>query len=457
MGGWRRAVRGVALAAMGLAVAGCTALAGPARIENYPADRGADLAFPGLLNSPDGPVQRRFIFQIHGINTHERTWGESLLSQIPPQGYRRAPPGPWQKAMLSTPKRLTDHPLPCDNDNPTCTFASFGEYQKQVFTRSNPNEEVVVFTYFWGGDLWSITRPYLQPDLDANTNFSFPSTAKSLINAGIKAHVVDTGLSDAAGYLSGLGDLEREGVESALCAMFADWVATEAARNVKPGRGCLERIYALPKLSPIDDRVEFDFLSHSLGSRMLFDVLSDRGAGVSSDNALGARTAIANRTRTFFMAANQLPLLAVAGMSVVDGSKPEGVPATAQGYVADPKNLNARALTASSKSFFNLRKTGNDYVNKTQLTQRLTVVAFQDPDDLLGFRASDGIADVSDLRFVDVLHRNAAQIAFVLASPQDAHDHELVEPNSRQMILCGADVAPGGKLTARRCPNGPKP
>jgi hypothetical protein len=448
MGGWREAVRGLALVAIGLAIAGCTAMAGPAKIENY--NGPADLAFPGLLNAADGPVQRRFIFQIHGINTHERDWGESLLSQIPPRGYKRAPPGAWMPAMLSTPKKLIDHPLPCD-DHPNCTYASFGQYQKQVFTRSNPNEEVVVFTYFWGGDLWSITRPYLQPDIDANTNVSFPSTKKSTINAGIKANVVDTGLSDAAGYLSDLGEMEREGVESALCAMFADWVATDAARNVRPGHGCLERIYALK--SPVNDRVEFDFLSHSLGSRMLFDVLSDRGPGASSEDAMGARTALANRTRTFFMAANQLPLLAVAGMSLGDPATSDQVSVNA----TDAKNLTARTLTAPSKSFFNLRKTGNDYVNKTPRTSKLAVVAFQDPDDLLGFKATDGIVDVSDLRFVDVLHRNANQYLFLLAWPQDAHDHELVQPNSRQMILCGADVAAGGKLTARRCPNGPKP
>ena len=170
---------------------------------------------------------------------------------------------------------------------------------------------------------------------------------------------------------------------------------------------------------------------------------------------IAPRTAIANRTRTFFKAANQLPLLAVAGMSVSDPATPYLVAPNA----ADPSHITARALTAQTYGFLNLRKTNNDYAYKTVPTRKLTVIAFQDPDDLLGFRASDGVTQDSDhdFKIVDVLHRNTPQIAFSLAWPQNAHDHEMVDLNSRRMILCGADAAASGKLRANRCPDGPQP
>ena len=83
----------------------------------------------------------------------------------------------------------------------------------------------------------------------------------------------------------------------------------------------------------------------------------------------------------------------------------------------------------------------------------LTVIAFQDPDDLLGFKASDAVLGAHDdsVTFVDVLHRNTPQWAFLFAMPELAHDHELEEPHSLQMILCGADAGPDGWLKPRNC------
>ena len=55
------------------------------------------------------------------------------------------------------------------------------------------------------------------------------------------------------------------------------------------------------------------------------------------------------------------------------------------------------------------------------------------------------------MTFVDVLHRNMLQWAFLFAMPELAHDHELQEPNSLKMILCGADAGPDGWLKPRDC------
>ena len=446
------------LAAAG--VAACTSPAGPARIDNY--NRPAGPAFPGLLPAPDSHVARRFIFQVHGIHTENEDWGNSLLDKIPAYGYVHRGKGPWSPARLAEPRRLIGQALPCTG-NPTCTFPAFGKYKKDVFTSTTANEEIVVFTYFWRGDLWSVTGPYLQPDIQSNaTKGLFPSTRKSLINAAIKGGLVDNGLSDAAGYLSGVGELEREGLESALCAMFADAIATEAARRVPPGEGCLASLYQFDNAMP--DQIEFNFLSHSLGSRMLYDVLSGEDAQTKAPraaDAVGARRTIANHTRTFFMAANQLPLLAVASINVDRpgaGLAPSPPGAGVAPPVADATHPTALSLTRRAQGFFNLRAASPDARHPGAPKTELTVVAFQDPDDLLGYKASDGVTPdpAHAITFVDVVHRNTSQWLFLLASPLSAHDNELNEPHSRQMILCGARADSGGKLTANRCAGEPK-
>jgi hypothetical protein len=450
MGGWRRAARGLALAATGLAMAGCTALAGSARIQNYSGPAGP--AFTGLLQPAGADVKRRFIFQIHGIKTPDPDWGESLLKHIPDYGYeRRTKTDLWVPARLSASKVLNGHPAPCGDDNPTCVFDHFGQYKKDVFVNGSAGEEVVVYTYFWRGDLWTITGPYLEADIKDNETHGL-SSRKSVINAAIKSALLDNGLSDAAGYVSDVGDMEREGIETAICAMYADAIATQAARDIvtsAPGTGCLAKLYDLHTV--FFDKVEFNFLSHSLGSRMLYDVLSadlPKGGGARSSAAIEARRVLADRTRTFFMAANQLPLLAVAGMSVVPGAPPAHV------STAAARNPNALALTATPNAFFNLRSVGPDRAHpKSAPTQELSVVAFQDPDDILGYKASDGVLPDPErrLKFVDVLHRNTNQYLFLLASPVEAHDNELNEPHSLKMILCGAATDTAGRLSPAAC------
>jgi hypothetical protein len=86
----------------------------------------------------------------------------------------------------------------------------------------------------------------------------------------------------------------------------------------------------------------------------------------------------------------------------------------------------------------------------------LVVVAFQDPDDLLGFKASDAVMGdtnpkINNVRFVDVLHRNTDQWLYLFSNPLKAHDNELSEPNSLKMILCGAQADASGNLTANAC------
>jgi hypothetical protein len=429
--------------ALSACLSACTALPGPARDENAPAARG--VAFEGLISADPGRPRTRYIFQIHGINAPSFSWGQALLNAISASGYDLEPKQgqDWTPAQLAASRTVKGRDLVCDPPHADCRFDAFGKYRKDVFVDRAAGDRIVVFSYSWHDDLWSITGHYVKPDIQDNT-LSGPTTARSLANAYVKVKVIDQGFSDAVGYLSRLGGLEREGIETTICAMLADAAGVQTAPH---GEDCLT------SFTPADigklDAAEFDFLSHSLGSRMIYDVLS--GVAPESGKARGGeqlavRTALRRRTHMLIMAANQMPLLAATEFRVEPS--PEAKPNTPPGGEAPAPerplgfiNLNAPASGGVAPAY------------AAGPTLHLTVIAFQDPDDLLGFKASDAVLGSHDdsVTFVDVLHRNTSQWAFLFAMPELAHDHELEEPNSLKMILCGADVGPDGRLQAREC------
>jgi hypothetical protein len=254
-----------------------------------------------------------------------------------------------------------------------------------------------------------------------------------------------------------MGQLVREGVETTLCDMVADAVGTDAAKQVAQGSGCLTRLSrdvggAYPK------DVEFNFLSYSLGSRMLFDVLNPptgaRAAQQRQDaEALGgpgapaiadptaSRRFVATRVRTFFMAANQLPLLAIGSVSV-DDSEPAGGPHA------------AAAAPPTPATFLDLRVGAAEaHVAGLEPAEPLQIVGFQDPDDLLGFRAGDAIDQHGSPHVIvrDVLHRNTPQWLWLFSWPPDAHARELYEPTSTKLILCGGHTDASGHLHPYAC------
>lgn len=433
-----------------LLLAGCTAMSGPARLEH--GDR--PVAFAGLLSKDPTGVKRRYVLQVHGINTTDNNaYANQLLGRIPDHGYVLKSSQDWTDVPLGatwtvrTPGRTS-----CTAKHPDCQYQTFGQYRRDVYVRGA--ETLTVYSYYWRADLWTILTPYLQPDIDSNSApaFRFPSTRKSLFNATLKAGLMDNGFSDAAGYLSVLGRLERAGLESTICLMMADAGDFRIA-DQSLGNHCLQRLQ--PQMASLAAApVEFDFLSHSLGSRMLFDVLSryDPSEGERDETAQGARWVILNRSRNFFMAANQMPLLAVTDMAVRSDNESRASPRAAAEPGAEPPDHGGLA------GMLSLRAETADRVGLggavAPQTEQLAVIAFQDPDDFLGFKASDALPGKPQGGpvIIDVVHRNAPQWGFLFEWPTIAHDHELREPHSLQMILCGATAGADGVLRAAACP-----
>jgi hypothetical protein len=488
------APRTMAIALGLLALSACTALPGGARIENYAADE-ARPAFGGLLLGVDEPAPSRkirYIFHIHGMGLTARDpFHDGLFNRLVDAGYTLQPgssdawlPSPLPQAVTVQGEGLNcgapwrdSVPAPKPPSRPAedaevakpCEYASFGSYRVDRLVRAGTGDEIRLYSYFWHRDLWRMQEPYLRLDMSPAGR-----QGRGGVTNLLKYNTVDGGLSDASAYTGPMGDLVRAGVGSTLCIMMRDAAGPGATYAQSASNGlstCLDG--AGPEQSRKFDETEFGFVTHSLGSRMLFDTLFPDDPTVEAKidaevRAFTVRSVLLKRTRSVYMAANQLPLLATGRVTTISaaplpldttrGPGPMGVPPAAPPGPAPAPAPAAEGCPTDEPFFTRLcqagaRPTGALGVAPSSASfSNVEIISFHDPDDLLGFKASGGYRRVTDrLTFVDIVHRNTPQILWAFAVPTEAHDQELNRKSSLDLILCGGVASPKGQLKARDC------
>lgn len=437
-----------------LALGACTSLQGGARVSPWPSDPPSS-GFPGIINVSDGRAQpqRRFVFNIHGMGCTRRDYNDGLVSSLRRYGFTQALTSTpllaeiresipdddancdgvpdrerqrdlvgWFDIPLARSVNVRGEGLDCDpaDTAPPCRYTTFGSLRVDRLTHGA--EELFIYTHYWHDDFWALQRRYLTADIRQGE--------RALINGVLKRELMDRGFSDAVAYLGPLGELARESIRTSVCVMLWHASSSPQVAAVPASGNCLDRS---PPMIP--ESVEFSFISHSLGSRMLFDALSADpyqshladGAETRSANERIAVQRLADRTRVVYMAANQMPLLGLGSVRL--------------------SNAQRTADVCAAETFIYCRSQGLD-------SPPLHVVGFYDPDDILGFRADGGMvraanaqAEAYGLRFTNVRHRNATQWLWILSWPGSAHDQELNRESSRRLILCGANVDGDGHLT----------
>jgi hypothetical protein len=160
-------------------------------------------------------------------------------------------------------------------------------------------------------------------------------------------------------------------------------------------------------------------VAESLGSKILFDALSDmlQPAAPAREHELGQRAA--RRMAIVFMIGNQLPLLGLAEQQIEQ-------PAAA---VAEP---GQDAL----QRFLMLRRQ-QQQAPKRETLSKLAVVAFTDPNDLLSYRLLPTRYAGPDVVIADVLVSNSATWLGLLEDPFGAHLDYLKNPDVGGIIACG--------------------
>lgn len=325
----------------------------------------AGTAYPGLI---DLAAQAGIadVLLVHGICTHDAAWADLVVSQLmrslnaatSPPAAARVDGGPQVQIVPSTVEtpagRLRFNALIW---SPLTT----GLKRQLCYDQSDKSE------------LCAGAPPY--------------SYTRARLNARFKDGLIDDCLPDALIYQGVARDEIRHRMRDAILQVLGS------------GDG---------------DASPLVVVSHSMGSKILFDTLLRM-----SEEAPGSRAALVaqrtvDRMRFLVMAANQIPLLSLADQQITSAGLAPAVPDSLQLLLQ--KRLES---------------------NERRADRHLTLVAFTDPNDLLSYTlppekyARDGIT------VYNILVSNATTYLGLLERPDYAHLDYLTNPDVGRLIACG--------------------
>jgi hypothetical protein len=333
--------------------------------------------FPGIagvIAAAGKDAQRAVdVLVVHGICTRDTAWAERQIDRI--------------AGVVS------DH-VPAAPATATAAASAAAAAQIEVVERTRP---LAGGTVHFHALVWSPLTATLKHQLDFDTTGTPDDCARAAEckprRAALNARVKDTLLNDC---LSDVLIYEGQ-AHAAIRAAMVDTVARIIDANPDPDATLV-------------------VVAESLGSKMLFDALSSMlESQQPRTRALGRRAA--QRLGLLFMAGNQLPILGLAEQPI--------------GQAALPALPAQDAL----QRFLALRRSQAE--RRGAPLQRLSVVAFSDPNDLLSYRLLPARYAAADVAVTDVLVSNARTWLGSIENPVAAHLDYLMNPDVGELIACG--------------------
>jgi hypothetical protein len=254
---------------------------------------------------------------------------------------------------------------------------------------------------------------------------------RGTINGGIKDGLMIGGFADATIVLSPLGDVLRDDVSLAVCAIASDVLAYEhIAQPAQQGNRCdLSRLVTTEATASIAgnalQRTEFFGITHSLGSFLVLDAEAKANENRATGGEELKREALAFALfddATVFMFANQVALLQLGRLDAVCTVKS-----------TDSANCPARALP-SLDALMNRHPGAPGEMTK--------YVAFNDANDLLGYELPPYLPDVGLTgTLVNVTVRNPGfRIPWLFKNPGGAHTRQGENRAIIKAVVEGFDV-----------------
>ena len=275
----------------------------------------------------------------------------------------------------------------------------------------------------------------------------FSPPTRVAVNAILKWTVLDRDLADAVIYAGTYGIAMQRGMAAALCRI--------AGGTENHGKPCV-----WPTKTSAMRPGPFIFVTHSLGSRLLYDTIYNlmdpgrvqtRSPGIvpsiypkawAKDAAVDAREMVLH-TAGFYMMANQLAMLGLAHIPI---SAPinERQPFDSVSNGAD-QNLNARqTFFAKTDSLVGILRVRKRLLARYKKKPGLNIVSFNDTDDLLTwhipawYATTGGGATSNGVHIADVFVKNAPRFLDLAEWPPSAHSGYLENKAVWQVIYCGA-------------------
>lgn len=308
----------------------------------------APAQFPGLIDlaaqSGDGEAD---VLLVHGICTHDASWADTVIAQL-------------TRALSNA----TSSARPADRSAPIEIVAS---------TVTTPAGRLRFNALIWS-PLTSPLKRQLCGDQTSKSSLCLGTPPypyqRGRLNARFKDGLIDDCLPDALIY---------QGV----------------ARNA------IQRHMRDAILRTVPANRPLIVIAHSMGSKILFDTL----LGMRQEPAASPAAAVAQQTmdrlRLLVMAANQIPLLALADQPLPD---------SLQQLLRQPRAAAGH---------------------------HLTMIAFTDPNDLLSYPLDAAKYAQDGITVYNILVSNAPTWLGLLERPDRAHLDYLDNPDVARLIACG--------------------
>jgi hypothetical protein len=273
--------------------------------------------------------------------------------------------------------------------------------------------------------------PWITPDQAAKLAAIHPRGM--LINRTLKSNLVDWGLGDVMLAVGPMGGLMRDGIRQLMAksAAFDPNQALGSTGSAAPSQASGSGTYNWRALLSHDNAMDQEFIgvTHSLGSYLLFNTLTQESAdavpqqysAAEAKRLAAEETAmryIFERMSLVYFFANQLQMLEITNL--------ENVPAaTASAF--QPRGLdvppapvtraaNFRSLVdhwSQMQSSFQIAVHPSDSAAR----EKLQVVAWSDPSDVITFR----VPRIGSVDVVNLYVQNSAHWFRLFESPTNAH------------------------------------
>ena len=378
----------LAAAALGGWLCACST---PYATPSFATNQGNDVSFGGVAAKLTAGSALDIVL-VHGMCTHDGTWATQAVASLysalggDPSAVQLAPAN-----VPNSPIILYQQTLPVRDANLRVNAVVWSPV-------TTPLKAALCYD--------QTNKPATCPATEAQKSYPYK---RASLNRILKDQILDDCLSDAVIYQGRARDEINKQMQTALLQAVA---TSGGSRLPGPSEAAslAERAARQPAGLPLI------FVTESLGSKVTFDALYKL---LQTASGREAATRTLQRTTQVFMAANQMPILALAD-TTPDGTL-EAAPA---GYPADALGAAFRAISPAG-----LESTSQHVPD---------VIAFTDPSDVLSYiLAPSRHAQQAGYRVVDVIVSNDTTYLGLVELPNNAHLGYLSNPVVKKLIVCG--------------------
>ena len=369
--------------AIATALAGCTTPFRPA-VPVYGGHEFSGLVDLANLSSPGVDAQPVDVVLVHGMCTRDDKWANGAIDSL---------------VRAVDPNAAPKEPVP------STVIPRTGGIR--VVKRT---ETLAGGVFNFSALIWSPVVAPLKEQLDYDrtgqpTNCALPGECKpkrALLNGKFKDGLLNDCLADALAYQG----LSRKAIRDRM---------VEAITNVESSA----------RLSSATQR-PLVLITDSLGSKLTFDALAEMLSAPGTERSAAAGESATTRLVKVFMNANQLPILGLADQDI--------------GPVEGPALMASSVREDSLQRLLNFKS--QPRLQQLGLPQKMSLVAFTDPNDLLSYRLLPARFTVPGVEVSDVLVSNDTTYFGLLERPDTAHTEYDANPEVRAFIACGRPKSP---------------